>query len=46
MTVIRGKKFQLTIVPAVAVRQREQTIFVIIERKRYVGCLFLNIVKF
>jgi hypothetical protein len=46
MTLFRGKKFRLIIVPAVAVIQEEQTIFVIIELKIYVDCFFLNIIKF
>jgi len=46
MTLIRSKKSWLTFVPAVAVIQRGQTIFIFIKFKGYVDGLFLNIIKF
>jgi len=40
MTVIGSNKFWLIPVPAAAVIQEEQVVFVIVERKRYVNCFF------
>jgi len=46
MTLFRSKKFRLIIVPAAAVIQEEQTIFIITELKIYVDGFFLNFIKF
>ena len=46
MTVFRDKKLCQIPVPAVAVKQEEQALFVVIGRKGYVGGYFFNFIKF
>jgi len=46
MTLFKYKKFSQISVPAAAVIQEELAVFIVIERKRYVGGFLLMLLKF